>query len=569
MCFFCDRRFCDVVLMKRPEEVKLDRQEGEALIERLKTDRLTADDRQVLVKVVQIYFWLTFALSETKISLKRLKRALFGRSGGQGRGSDDDDEDDGGRGSSASVAGQAGAGPNGAEPSDKGGGSTAGSDQRRRGHGRRSASAYRGAERVHCRHEDLADGQRCPVCGRGRLYRLPPGVELRVDGNALLSAVQYELEKLRCSGCGEVFTASAPGAVGAGKYTDRARAVLALSRYYLGVPFYRLEAFQALVGVPVSDATQWDQVERLADCVYPVFEQLQTLAAQGEVMYQDDTGVRILTLLKENRQAHAGAAQGQTPVPERRGMYTTALVVDAGARRICLYLSGRRHAGENLAALLERRDPRLDPPIVMSDALAANRTEQAALRVHCLAHGLRYFTDIDAVFPTECARVIKALCAVFEFDETTRRKAMRPDERLAYHQRYSEPIMAELNAWLTQQLDAREVEPNSSLGKALAYLRRHWTELTQFLRLAGAPLDNNVVERALKLMIRQRNNSLFYASAHSAYIASAVTSLIATCVHTGVNALDYLVALQQQRSAVFANPGAWLPWNYTQALTPS
>ena len=89
-----------------------------------------------------------------------------------------------------------------------------------------------------------------------------------------------------------------------------------MGRYYLGVPLYRLEGYQAMVGVPVADATQWDQIERVADCVYPVFEQLKTLAAQGEVIYQDDTHVRILSLIAENRQAQAE----ETPA-ERTGMY--------------------------------------------------------------------------------------------------------------------------------------------------------------------------------------------------------------------------------------------------------
>jgi hypothetical protein len=75
-------------------------------------------------------------------------------------------------------------------------------------------------------------------------------------------------------------------------------------------------------------------------------------------------------------------------------------------------------------------------------------------------------------------------------------------------------------------------------------------------------LDNNTAERALKLLIRQRKNSLFYATNHGAYVASLLTSLIATCVQAGVNAMDYLVALQEHRSAVFANPALWLPWNY-------
>ena len=53
-------------------------------------------------------------------------------------------------------------------------------------------------------------GQRCPVCGQGRFYAFPPGVEIRIDGNALLSAIRYEVEKLRCSACGQVFTATLP-----------------------------------------------------------------------------------------------------------------------------------------------------------------------------------------------------------------------------------------------------------------------------------------------------------------------------------------------------------------------
>ncbi len=181
-------------------------------------------------------------------------------------------------------------------------------------------------------------GERCPACGRGTLYRLPAGVEVRLDGNALLSAVRYELEKLRCSACGQVFTASVPAVAGTEKYTTRARAVLALARYDLGLPWSRLEGFQALVGVPVADATQWDQAELVGDCSYAIFKCLETMAAQGEVIFQDDTPHRLLTLIEENQQARARAqAQGKATTDERTGMQTTALIVQVGERRICLY----------------------------------------------------------------------------------------------------------------------------------------------------------------------------------------------------------------------------------------
>ena len=206
-----------------------------------------------------------------------------------------------------------------------------------------------------CRHEALRVGERCPVCGQGRRYALPPGVEIRIDGNALLSAIRYELEKLRCSACGEVFTAPLLVDAGAEKYSPRARAVLAVSRYYLGLPFYRVEAYQAMLGVPVSDATQWDQIERVADCTYVVFAHLEPLAAQGELIYQDDTAVRILSLIGENLTIRAQAkALGLSRPQERTGMYTTALVVKVGEQTICLYYSGRAHAGGKPQGIVAR-----------------------------------------------------------------------------------------------------------------------------------------------------------------------------------------------------------------------
>jgi transposase len=318
----------------------------------------------------------------------------------------------------------------------------------------------------------------------------------------------------------------------------------------------------------VPDATQWDQIERVADCAHPVFRQLEALAAQGEVIYQDDTPVRILSLIEENRQAEA-QAKDASPSPPRTGMYTTGWVVQVGEHTICLYYAGRQHAGENLAALLHHREAQRDKPLVMSDALASNAAEeQALIRCHCLAHGQRKFRELEEVFPQACDVVTHALKQVFEHEEDVRARQLSAEERLAYHQVYSGPILEALKAWLEQQGEERAVEPHSSLGKAMAYLLNHWETLTRFLTVPGAPLDNNTAERALKLCIRQRKNSLFYATEHSAYIASLLTSLIATCVHAGVNAREYLVAVQDHRQAVFADPAAWLPWKYHSALVP-
>jgi transposase len=541
--------------MKRPQELELRREDGEALRQRLAENALTADDRRILDLVLQWYFWLLFTVQEARLSLKRLRVLLFGASSKSRKGPPS---------APASGAGPGDGGAGGASMPAAASRSQA-ARPRQPGHGRQSAQAYVGAAQITCHHETLHVGERCPVCGRGRLYRVPPGVVLRLTGNAVVSAIHYALEKLRCSACGQVFTAPGPREAGAEKYTASARAALVVSRYYLGVPMYRLAGYQAMVGVPISDATQWEQIERVADCAYPVFLTLQHLAAQGDVIYQDDTHVRILSCITAHRQ---GLSSGSRP--ERTGMYTTTLVAEQGAHTICLYFSGRAHAGENLAALLPQRAATQGPLIVMSDALAANGTQEegALIRCHCLAHGHRKFQELADVFPVECAVVLTALTQVFDHDAVARERQLTAGERLVYHQQYSGPLMAGLQSWIDQQVTTHTVEPNSSLGKALAYLQGHWDSLTQFLRTPGAPIDNNVAERALKLAIRQRKNSLFYATEHGAYIGSLLTSLIATCVQAGTNALAYLVALQTHRTAVFRDPAAWLPWNYQAVLAP-
>jgi hypothetical protein len=245
-------------------------------------------------------------------------------------------------------------------------------------------------------------------------------------------------------------------------------------------------------------------------------------------------------------------------------MHTTALAVQVGEHTAILDYSSRRHAGENLEALLAKREAGLTKPLAMSDALASNEVadESRLIRCHCLAHGRRKFSDLEAMFPHECQVVIEVISQVFDHDEQAREDELSAEARLAYHQAHSQALMEGLKGWLAKQIDAHLVEPNSALGKAMAYMQNHWETLTRFLSVPGAPLDNNLAERVLKLFIRQRKNSLFSKSTHSADIASVHTSLIATCVYAGVNAVDYLVACQEHRREVFRNPAAWLPWAY-------
>lgn len=107
--------------MKQPEEVRLNREEGEALIERLERNALTSEDRRVLVQLIRLYFWLLFALQEARFSLKRLRHLLFGDQRKKRKGGTRDGPSGPGEGDSPSAAAGGGEALSGAAAGRRGG----------------------------------------------------------------------------------------------------------------------------------------------------------------------------------------------------------------------------------------------------------------------------------------------------------------------------------------------------------------------------------------------------------------------------------------------------------------
>jgi transposase len=160
----------------------------------------------------------------------------------------------------------------------------------------------------------------------------------------------------------------------------------------------------------------------------------------------------------------------------------------------------------------------------------------------------------------------KTLGRVYGFDAETNKRGLTPDERLAFHKQHSGPVMKDLESWLKAQLADKKTEPNSGLGRAIAYLLNHWKGLTAFLREVNAPLDNNLVERALKRVMLHRKNSLFYRTLNGAHVGDLFMSLIHACELCGANAFDYLTQLQKHAVELASNPARWMPWNYKETL---
>jgi hypothetical protein len=436
-----------------------------------------------------------------------------------------------------------------------------------KGHGRNGADAYRGAERIAVPHPALQAGAACPACGEGIVYAKTPGVLVRIIGQPPLTARIYELQKLRCHLCGEVFTAEPPAEAGDQKYDATAGSMIGLLKYGSGLPFNRLDGLQGHLEIPLPASTQWDIVQAVATNLAPAFDELIRQAAQGDVLHNDDTTVKILELMGQRGRPEALASAAGEDADQRSGLFTSGVVALHDGQRVALFFSGRRHAGENLAQVLKLRAAELPPPIQMCDALSRNLPgELQTILAHCLAHARRQFVDVYDRFPEQCRHLLQTLAVIYRNDAIARERELSSAARLQFHRQESQPKMQELHAWLTRQLEEKLTEPNSALGGAIRYMLRHWDKLTLFLREAGAPLDNNVAERALKKAILHRKNALFFKTQNGARVGDLFMSLIYTCQLNDANPFDYLTQLQRHTNQLVVHPEFWMPWNYREVL---
>jgi len=526
-------------MSRAPQWVHLGIDELNDILERAEPV-LDAADHEKLRLMVAAFAEIRGLLENQRLSLARLRKMLFGATTEKTRGlrpeppADDDARDD-----------------------DK-------PPRKRKGHGRRSADEYTGAKRRRCAHPSLKPGQSCPHCDAGKVYaQSEPGVLIRIVGQPPLGATRYELEKLRCNLCGEVFTAPTPEEAGGEKYDDSAASTIAMFKYGSGFPFNRLEGMQDHFGIPVPASTQWDIVHGAAKKLQPVHGELIRQGAQGELLHNDDTTARVLELMDPDTRRRVF-----DDLPEQRsGVFTSVIVSIREPRQIALFFTGARHAGENLERVLTQRASELEPPIQMCDALSRNLpSEFETLLANCNAHARRKYVEIFNSFPDQCAYVLETLGKVYKNDAVTKKEALSPEQRLSFHQEHSASLMNELHQWMTKQLEDKLVEPNSGLGQAITYMMNHWQKLTLFLRVPGAPLDNNIAERALKKAILHRKSSMFYKTLNGARVGDLFMSLIYTCHLSKINPFDYLTELLKHADDLVLNPEQWMPWNYADTL---
>jgi transposase len=429
----------------------------------------------------------------------------------------------------------------------------------KKNHGRLSADDYKPSDVFQHKHTNLEVGCTCPECDHGTLQQIKPARAIKIIGTAPIQAHLHESEKLRCSGCGNIFTAPLPEEVCEEKADPSASAIIAMFRYGMGVPHYRLASIQKAVGVPLPVSTQYEMVEMLWTAVTPVFQKLLKEAANAQIIFADDTPSKVLELMI-NKEALKNAG-------ERVGIYTTAIVAEKDDKQIHLFFTGRKHAGENLGKLLKIRCSDNSPPIQMTDAAPCNfKNDAMTIASLCLVHGRRNFVDCEESFPDEADFVIQKIGMVYKNEKHIKSVKMNDQDRLAYHQAHSQKPMDEIKQFIETGFAEKKVEPNSSLGAAFKYMLKHWEGLTRFLTTPGAPVDNNRAERLVKKFIMYKKNSYFYKNENGAKVGDCLMSIIQTCLSADEFPIDYLTVIQKNKRAVAKHPELWLPWNYKKML---
>jgi len=268
--------------MKKPNRIDFTTEEVEALIERIENQNLEVDDFSLLANLLKAMIWMENSLREKSLSIARLK-AVFGIKTESAK-------------KLKSLL----------QPSKTNNGTSAGDNKESsdkdsaKGHGHRPATDYQEAELIKIAHEAFKKGSVCPECGKGKLFNLAPGTVIRIVGQPWLNVRIYKPERLRCPICQKVFTAKLPEELYTESRIDTtAKSIVSILKYRGGMPFYRQEQIQAILGNPVSDSEIWGMTRDVADCIEPVFVELCQLAANCECLHNDDTTARVLSLKRK------------------------------------------------------------------------------------------------------------------------------------------------------------------------------------------------------------------------------------------------------------------------------
>ena len=409
----------------------------------------------------------------------------------------------------------------------------------RRGHGPTVQPALPIVDQVH----ELAEADRtCPQCGgtlREMVGQTEDADEITVIERRFV-LVKHRRKKYRCACNGCVETAPGPLRLTARvdrrgrRYAPSFAVEVAVNKYLDHLPLERQARVMSREGLTIESQTLWDQIEALATVLQPTYNALQQYVLTAPVVGADETWWRLL-----------GG-------PERKRWWAWSVTRDDAVTYTILASRSHEAAGQVLGAY---------HGIVMADGYGAYdalaRAGPGFTLAHCWAHVRRKFVEAEPHYPAPCAEILELIRQLYGVEracpgsdpaasEETRTAVLELRGQLRREQ--STPIVEAIRAWAHEP----RALPESSLGKAIAYMLGLWPGLTRFLDDARIPLDNNATERGLRGMVVGRKNHYGSRSQRGTEVAALFYSLIESAKLCGVEPKAYLL---QATQAALETPG--------------
>jgi transposase len=437
-----------------------------------------------------------------------------------------------------------------------------------KGHGPNSPDEQPVAEEIHVEidEKELKVGDKCPDCGNKNIVKSVETSFLRFLGRLPLLLKKYVFHNLRCSLCGKVFRPQAPEDMGDEKYDSATRAMLTQLIFEAAIPSYRLEKLFKSWGLKLSDSTMWDIVEKVGEILKPVYEELKNQIAQSENIYSDDTGSKVLEKPERKKSSQKQSSEEK----KVRSLKSTIIIGEKffpdKKIAIGIFSTNDKTAGREVEEILSLRREDLPPPFFMADGLGANNLKDVNITYHfgaCMAHARRKFWTIQEFFPDLCKRVLKSFTKIYCFEKYATEKGLSVEQRHKLRRIHSRSVLRALKKWFESAEKNKFFEPNSRFGDAVAYFNKYYDRLLKYTEIPSAPIDNNIAERALKMVVLRRKVSMFFKTMHGAEICDILTSLIYNCSQNGVPVFEYLRKALENQEDVKNNPEKWLPWDFS------
>lgn len=391
------------------------------------------------------------------------------------------------------------------------------SEHQQRGHGRRAQPLLDVVEKIHTSNESETS---CDVCG-GQLNPWPEQFEESEEIDVIerrFVITKHRRQKYRCNCGGCIQTAPAPTKLFDGaRYSVGFAVHVAMAKYADHLPLERQVRTMQRDGLTVESQTLWDQIEALAKLLAPAHDRLQNYILNQPVIGADETYWRLM------------GAKGKREGGDGKRWQAWAIVAP---NAVCYRIEDSRSAEAAQKVLGDFAGTVITDGYSVYSSL---KKQGARFRMaHCWAHVRRKFVELQDQHPEQCKQVLDWIGELYAVESESRDGP--PEERLAKRKTRSRQAVLALQNWAL----STPVLPESSLGKAIAYMGGVWDGLRVFLDDPNVELDNNRTERALRGIVVGRKNHYGSRSRRGTEVAALLYSLIESAKLAGVEPRAYL-----------------------------